>query len=353
MSSKLQPLVSVVTPMYNEEKHLAECIESIIGQTYQNWEYIIVNNYSTDASAEIARQYAAKDPRIRVSENKTFLRAIPNHNAALTQISPASKYCKIVFADDWIFPECLERMVAVAEAHPSVGLVGAYGLEGEQVVWTGLPYPSAMVSGQEICRRLFIEGLYVFGTATSLLYRSDLVRQRAPFYNELNIHSDMETCIALLTACDFGFVHQVLTFTRVRENSRITISRNINTVAASNLYHLATYGREFLDHQEYAACLNRSLAGYYSYLAASRLRRRDKSFWEYHTKTLRDAGVGFSKARLARAMVVTLAGAVLNPKESIARLLRPKTDESKAFAKDIAESRQEPLSRSEAQQHAK
>src|SRR5262245_33791133 len=125
------PLVSVVTPVYNAAEYLQECIESVRAQTYQNWDYTIVDNCSTDGSAAIARRYAAMDSRIRVCRNAHFLPAIPNHNAALREISTASKYCKVVFGDDWLFPECLQRMVVVAEAHPSVGIVGAYCLEGE------------------------------------------------------------------------------------------------------------------------------------------------------------------------------------------------------------------------------
>ena len=67
-----QPLVSVVTPVYNEEKNLAECIESVLAQTYPNWEYVIVNNRSTDRSLEIAQRYAAQDARIRVYDNREF-----------------------------------------------------------------------------------------------------------------------------------------------------------------------------------------------------------------------------------------------------------------------------------------
>ena len=94
---------------------------------------------------EVARRYAAKDLRIRIHENQHFLSVIPNHNVALRQISPKSKYCKVVLGDDWIFPECLERMVAIGEEHPSVGLVGAYVLEGQRVGLTGLPYPSSVL----------------------------------------------------------------------------------------------------------------------------------------------------------------------------------------------------------------
>ena len=327
MDSETQPLVSIITPMYNEAAHLAECIESVLGQTYQNWEYIIVDNCSTDESTKIAQTYAERDERIRVLKNSEFLDAILNHNAALRQMSPTSKYCKVVFADDWIFPECVERMVTVAELHPSVGLVGAYGIEGSQVVWTGLPYPDTVVSGREVCRRLFLEGLYVFGTATSLLYRADLVRGHDPFFDASNVHSDMETCVILLKNCDFGFVHQVLTVTRVREGSRITLSRRGNTLAASKLNQLATHGRDFLTPEELARCLDRSVAEYYWYLAGSFVRGRDEAFWEYHKRTLQSAGVGFSRVRLARTVIARIGAAGLNPKDSIQQLSRVRSDE--------------------------
>jgi len=69
-----QPLVSVLTPVYNGAEFLSECIESVLAQTYQNWEYTIVDNCSTDGTAEIARRYAAKDSRIRLHQNTEFLR---------------------------------------------------------------------------------------------------------------------------------------------------------------------------------------------------------------------------------------------------------------------------------------
>src|SRR5271167_143509 len=242
MNTASQPLVSIVTPVYNEAGHLAECIESVLAQTYQKWDFTIIDNCSTDGSLEVARRYAEKDPRIRIHENQRFLPVIPNHNVALRQISPDSKYCKVVLGDDWIFPDCLEQMVAVAEAHPSVGIVGAYALEGQRVAWTGLPYPSSLVSGLEICRRHLLEGLYVFGSANAVLYRADLVRNRDPFYNETNIHADTEACFALLKTSDFGFVHQILTFTRVRSESLSTVSADLHTYFAGMLQLLLAHG---------------------------------------------------------------------------------------------------------------
>ncbi|MGH9400492.1 MAG: glycosyltransferase family 2 protein [Terriglobia bacterium] len=321
MHSRPLPLVSIVTPVYNNAEYLAECVESVQAQTYQNWDYTIVNNCSTDGSGEIARRYAAKDPRIRVYNNLQFLEVLPNHNHALRQISPESTYCKIVFGDDWIFPQCLEEMVAVAEEHPSVGVVGAYGLEEHEVVWRGLPYPSRLVSGRAICRRTFLEDIYVFGTSTSVLYRSDLVRSRDPFYNESNFHADREACVVLLKTCDFGFVHQILTFKRLQAGSLTpTVSMDLMTHFGATLYTLVTHGPDFLTREELDSCLNQLLAEYYNFLAVSLMRgRRDKEFWDYQKRKLNET-VGFSRTRLAGAVLARLCRLFLNPYETIEKL---------------------------------
>jgi glycosyltransferase involved in cell wall biosynthesis len=336
MNPTHQPMVSVVVPAHNEAQNIGECIDSVLGQAHQNWECIIVDNCSTDGTGEIARQYAAKDPRIRVRENTELLRAVANFNSALRQISDESKYCKIVFADDWIFPECLERMVAVAEAQPSVGIVGAYGLQGREVMWTGLPYPSTLVPGREVGRKLFLEDLYIFGTATSLLVRSSLVRERDPFYNESNLHADSEVCLALLRTCDFGFVHQVLTFTRVRAGSLTSFTNEVNTLIAGRLHDLVTFGRDYLTPREFEACLDLLLSRYYDFLARNLTHRRDAKFWEYHKRKLNEAGVGFSRLRLSRTFLGKLTSALLNPKDSIEKLLK-KTVPSHAHALEASE----------------
>ena len=112
-----EPLVSVVTPVYNGEEYLDECIASVVAQSYGNWRYTIVNNCSTDRSAEIAESWAARDPRVCVVHNEGFLGQVENLNRAMALTDPESRWTKMVLADDWIFPACLERMVEVGEAH--------------------------------------------------------------------------------------------------------------------------------------------------------------------------------------------------------------------------------------------
>jgi glycosyltransferase involved in cell wall biosynthesis len=296
------PLVSIVTPAYNEEQYISECIESVLSQTYGNWDYTIVDNCSSDATSAIVQRYAERDSRIHVINNDLFVSATANCNIALRRISPESKYCKIVLADDWIFPECLQHMVAVMEEHPSVGIVGAYGLMDRFILWAGLPYPSHVVSGSEICRQWLLGGPYVFGSQTSVLFRSDIVRSHEPFYNESSDHPDLEACLEVLKTLDFGFVHQILTFTRSRPLSLLSKARDLNTLAASMVRQVVDYGPHYLTAEEQRDRLRGAISQYYEFLAKSFVQRRDVVFWNYHKRRLREAGLVFSRLQLARGL---------------------------------------------------
>lgn len=305
MSSKTQPLVSVVTPVYNAEPYLAECIESVLAQTYENWEYIIVNNCSTDRSLEIAEHYARQDARLRVHDNGEFLKQFQNWNHAMRQISPASKYCKVVHADDWLFPECIARMVEVAEAHPSVGIVSAYRLDEDRVDLDGLPYPSTVVPGRKICHLTLLGGPWVFGSPTSLLIRSDIVRSREAFYDESTLHADAVACFDILQDWDFGFVHQVLTFTRRHNESLTSFTNSFHTRRLANFMILLKYGPVYLG-SEYEERLQQAEESYYRFLARSVFDLKGKEFWNFHGNELKKLGRPLKATRLIRALFFEL-----------------------------------------------
>ncbi len=247
-----EPLVSVVTPVFNGELYLEECVESVLGQTYENWEYVIFDNRSTDRTAEIAGAYASRDPRIRHVVGHDFVPHIENWNRSMVAISPDAGYVKVVHADDFLFPECLERMVALAERHPNVGLVGAYLLGGTEVELDALPYSVEVIRGADACRHSLAGGKDIFGTPTSTMIRADLVRARGgSFYDPSYVHADTAVCYDVLRESDYGFVHQVLTYTRDHDASVTAWTTRVGSWLPDHIEMLVNFGPTYLEPDEY------------------------------------------------------------------------------------------------------
>jgi glycosyltransferase involved in cell wall biosynthesis len=324
MSGEQTPLVSVVTPVFNGAKYLKECIESVLAQTHTNWRYTIVNNRSTDESLEIAQHFARLDPRIRVHDNVDFLPIIDNHNHALGFVDPESLYCKPLMADDWLYPECIEKMVGCAQAQPSTGLVCAYALTGVRILFLGVrcvSSPTTFLSGRAAGRLSLLGDAYYFGSPTTMLIRSDLIRKRKPFYNPLNFHADEESCYDILRESDFGFVHQVLSFFRMHEESQTSAAREFESILVGRVYALAKYGHAYLSDEEFERRWRERFDEYYAMLATAALRGRGKDFWEYHSAKLALIGAPLDRARLARAIAIYALKRLASP-SSLAQSVR-------------------------------
>ncbi|MGA3199208.1 MAG: glycosyltransferase family 2 protein [Halobacteriota archaeon] len=318
-----EPFVSVLTPVYNGEDFLAECIESVLNQTYKNFEYIIVNNCSKDRTLEIALGYAKKDARIRVHNNRDFLGVIANHNLAFSLMSPEATYCKVVSGDDFIFPECLGRMVELAEANPSVGIIGSYQLSGDHILWQGFKYPKAVLSGREICRQIFIgdDKTFGFGSPTSLMYRADLVRSSAEFYPNSSPHSDTSACFNHLQNSSFGFVYQVLSYERTHEATQSSKSKEMNRYSSAYINDLIKYGPSYLSKEEFERLVSWHLKDYHRFLAVNYFMGfRGKEFWDYHKSRLEELGHPLSRYAMLRAAVIAILREVLNPEQAIRKL---------------------------------
>jgi glycosyltransferase involved in cell wall biosynthesis len=298
-----QPLVSVVTPVHNGEAYLAECIESVLAQTYQNWDYTIVDNCSTDRSREVAQRYAEKDSRIRVVATDRLVDVMKSQNTAFRQVSPEAEYCKMLHADDWMFSNCLEQMVALAEANPSVGLVGAYRLDGVWVELDGLPFPSTVVPGARLSRWMLGGGPRVFGSPSALLYRARYVRRRGEFFDEADFHADVAACYEILRDSDFGFVHQVLTFTRTHPGEQSSFAVTLRTYMAGRLRHLVTFGPACFSPREYEDRVQENLANYYRFLAKGLTTPQGLEILRYHRNALERMGYRFDWRRLVRAIL--------------------------------------------------
>lgn len=298
------PLVSIVTPVFNGETHLRACLESVLNQTYQDWEYIIVDNCSRDATPAIVQEYACQDRRIRVVTNTSFVGIIENHNIAFSQISPKADYCKVVQADDWIYPECIEKFVKICEENPTITLASAYRIDNDRVGLKVLSPSKSVFSGREIARGFFFdEWPDPFGSPTSYFLRADPVRAYPPFFNPSNMYADVEACIKILREGDFGFIHEVLTFTRRPSDAQTPKSHYLRVGYPSFLWILKNHGRAFLTEDEYEACVGKHLRRYYLVMARDLVKfRRNREYWRYHFGSLQKVGYPFSPFRLLAAI---------------------------------------------------
>lgn len=119
--NKTGPRVSVGLPVFNGESYIEEALDSILAQTYTNFELIISDNASTDRTPEMCRDYAAKDSRIRYFRNPENLGGVPNYNRAFELSS--GEYFKWAAHDDVLAPTYLEECVQVLDGSPDVVLV--------------------------------------------------------------------------------------------------------------------------------------------------------------------------------------------------------------------------------------
>jgi glycosyltransferase involved in cell wall biosynthesis len=291
-ASTAEPPVWVVTPVYNGEEYLAECIESVLAQTYSTWEHVVVDNRSTDRTAEIVRGYAKQDDRIRLHTNERFLPMMKNWNHALRLMPMESRYCKVVHSDDVLFPQCLERMVAVAEAHPSVGVVSAFRLFGTRVYGDRVvPYGVSALPGRHVCRITLLDDEYLFGSPSTTLLRADVVRAQERFYDEENPHADADACFDVLRATDLGFVHQVLTYSRLHAEAETSRADRLHTYRRGWIMTTTKYGPTYLARDEYDRYLAWGRWGvlrYGAFLAkeAVRLRFLDPEWRDYQRGTV-------------------------------------------------------------------
>ena len=112
------PKVSICLPNLNTRPYLPERLRSILNQTFQNWEVVIVDSYSEDGAWEYFQEQAHKDPRIRLSQAPRGLYASWNNCIRQSQ----GEYIYFATSDDTMEPDCLEKMVLALETHPECGL---------------------------------------------------------------------------------------------------------------------------------------------------------------------------------------------------------------------------------------
>ncbi|MEI9941309.1 MAG: glycosyltransferase family 2 protein [Pseudomonadota bacterium] len=314
-----EPRVSVVSPFYNTGEYLAEAIESVLALNYTNFEYILVNNKSTDDSREIALRYASRDPRIKFFDNDVFLAKRQNYNAALKRIGADTQYVKMLLADDALYPDCLRELVAVGERDPKIGLVSSYCMNGDQPWGGGLSRDVWHMAGREVCRLMLLTGCFLLGTPSVVLYRADIVRKRPVFFEPSDVHADTMAAYQILLEHDLGFVHQIQSFCRTQAASTTGTALRFNPGTLDYLIAIERVGPHVLSPEELRHLREREWAYYWGFLGRSLLFAREPAFWEYHRKGLATIGQDLKTSRLVPHAILAAARLALNPLSTVER----------------------------------
>ena len=121
----IPPAISIIMPTFNNATYLKSCIDSVVRQTFRDWEFLIIDDKSPDKTEEIVRGYSAKDSRIIYIKNKINLGLTENLNYYLDQAR--GKYIARIDGDDvWTDPGKLENQVKFLENNPDCGVVGCF-----------------------------------------------------------------------------------------------------------------------------------------------------------------------------------------------------------------------------------
>lgn len=169
----MTPSVSVVVPVYNCVAFIDATIQSILAQTFSDFELLVSDNASTDGTWEALQRYTV-DPRVRLSRHASNIAATANFNAVTSLAS--GEFVKLVCADDLLYPDCLAVQVAALMAHPSAALTACtmdvIDAAGRKVLRRrGLARLRGEVAGTEAIRRTVLAGTNIFGAPACVMFR--------------------------------------------------------------------------------------------------------------------------------------------------------------------------------------
>jgi glycosyltransferase involved in cell wall biosynthesis len=212
------PPISVALPVYNGANYLREALDSILTQTFTDFDVIISDNASDDETPEICREYAQQDERIKVERSEQFLLQAENVNRAVDLCS--GEWIKLFCHDDLMLPDCLARIWELAvESPPRLGLIG----NSEQWLFANdYRYPqeedtlaSKIWNGRTLIQRsLKGQSIPPLPSLTTASVRKS-TWQLSPKFDSRFAHFDAFLWIRLLVDWDYAFIPRLLTVNRI------------------------------------------------------------------------------------------------------------------------------------------
>lgn len=245
-------MISVIIPMYNSEKYISECLESIFNQTYKNYEIIIVNDGSTDRSLEVVKKYRNEKIKVYTQENKgvSFAR---NKGIELAK----GDYIYFMDSDDIIQSNLFENAIKQLKN------VGIFSF-GYEVIDKNIKYYSNkdkngnIFSSEEFLKELFDKNIYQ--SICSVIYKKSVLADKK-FKVELGYGEDLDFQFTILSECEDKVYYDANCYFKYikRENSITKSPLNISKVKI-----LETYERRFKEFVE-----DKKIINFYNYYTCS------------------------------------------------------------------------------------
>jgi len=219
MSSRKHPKLSIAIPLYNCESHIRETIDSVLSQTFEDFELVIIDDQSTDSSYHIALSY--DDPRIRVMRNIERQGFFGNWNACLDVMS--GTYCKLLPHDDPLEPSCLEEQVKILDKHPDVELVHCarkiIDPTGKVLTTRRQKEREGIKESNASLQRIVRSGTNPIGEPAAVMFRQKTKERISGFSNADMYSIDIEYWSRLLAEGKRYYIDRVLCSFRVWPNS--------------------------------------------------------------------------------------------------------------------------------------
>ncbi len=286
------PLVAIATPVYNGAAFLEETMECVQSQTYPNIVHCVLDNASSDATPEIIARFKHRRVPLITARNPATVPLIGNWNAALRLVPSDAAYFRVLSADDLMDRRCIEKMVALGEQNPRVGVILCQDLVNQTVRGADVPADVSVFDGRSMIRRALLSEIDF--PHVHCLYRYPSGGMPEAFFDaEFNgirlLCTDADAAMRVLSTSACGYLHEPLTMTRWP--GAVTSAEMLpNAVGIWSLLQLIDrWGPKVFDRNEdYLRCRGRHLRRYYLHLLLWRLQRKFRVL-ENHKAWLRTA----------------------------------------------------------------
>jgi len=208
-----QPEVSVLMSVYNGERHLSEALESLLGQTFSNFEFMIVDDASTDKTSDILKEYARRDTRIRLMRNTQNVGLTRSLNLGLRSLQ--GEYVARLDADDVCLPNRLKTQRDYLDEHPQVGAVGS-GVQTIDEQGTPLEEARVPVEHEALQAQLLVDNCFLHST---VMARRSVVQQVGGYDERLRYAQDYDLWWRISRVAHLAALPEILVRLRLTSKS--------------------------------------------------------------------------------------------------------------------------------------